>query len=221
MTAPNAPWELSGDCMLALVWRDGTRPELPQGLQPLPGPTLVAAARHASSPVGPYLELVVATPARLGARAGLCITTMVVDSAESRVGGRLNWGFPKELGTLRWSAEGDSRELVWEERGVLVRGAPVGPGVPMVLPVHALQRRADGPVVVPCRLRGLVRVSRVAVSVPDGDALAGLAGQHAGAVVRGYQLVVAPARRPAGAAATRRAPLQAPEPALSWDGGGD
>ena len=70
---------------------------LPAGIHRLPGPYVVSAVRYSDSPVGPYLELAVGEPARLGARPGLCITTMVVTTAEARVGGRLKWGFPTKL----------------------------------------------------------------------------------------------------------------------------
>jgi hypothetical protein len=148
----------------------------------------------------------------------MCVTTMVVDSHESRIGGRLNWGFPKELGTLHWSTVDEERTLVWEERKIEVRGTPSGPALPVIVPMRALQRRADGVVVVPGRLWGRGRLSRVHIDVPDDDPLAGLAGAHRGLVVSGLKLVVDPARRPAGLTATLRAPLTAPEPALSWGG---
>jgi hypothetical protein len=146
----------------------------------------------------------------------MCITTMVVDSADSRMGGRINWGFPKELGTLQWEAEGESRSLAWEERKVRVRAVPLGPAVPVIMPMRALQRRGDGMVVVPGRMWGRARLSRVEVEVVDGDPLAGLTGRHPGLLVSGLHLVVDPARRPAGLTATLLAPLRAPEPALTW-----
>ena len=67
--------------------------ELPDGLRPIPGPCSITAARYDDSPVGPYRELAVGQPARLGARLGMCITTMAVTSVDSRLGGRMNWGF--------------------------------------------------------------------------------------------------------------------------------
>ncbi|MGH9278016.1 MAG: acetoacetate decarboxylase family protein [Acidimicrobiales bacterium] len=194
---------------------------MPPDLHPLPGPCMVSASRFEESPVGPYLELAVGEPARLGARPGLCITTMVVDAHDSLIGGRLNWGFPKELGTLHWESEGEARTLAWEEGKVRIRAEPSGPALPVVVPMRALQRRADGMVVVPARLRGRARVSRVEVDVVEGDALAGLAGHHRGLLVSGLHLVVDPARRPAGLHATLRAPLRAAEPALTWGDPGD
>lgn len=219
MTAPHAPWSLTGECILAWAGRRGARTDgLPGDLRPLPGPSCVSAARFEQSPVGPYLELAISEPARLGARPGMCVTTMVVDSHESRVGGRLNWGFPKELGTLRWEESGDERMLVWEDRSVRVRAVPGGPAAPVFLPMRALQRRADGMVVVRGRLRGRARVSRIEIETADDDPLAGLAGPHRGLLVSGLKLVVDPARRPTGFTATLRAPLRAPEPALSLSG---
>ncbi len=216
MSAPQAPWSLTGEGFLCwAAWR-GERPELPPGLGRLPGPASVTAARYEESPVGAYRELAVAQPARLGVRPGLCLTTIVVDSVESRLGGRVNWGLPKELGTLRWSSAGEERSLQWEERKIEVRAVPTGPAVPMWVPLRALQRRADGIVVVPCRARGRVRRARVEIDVAAGDELDGLAGAHPGLIVSGLHLVVDPARRPSGLLATLRAPLTAPEPALSW-----
>ncbi len=190
--------------------------ELPDGLRRIPGPCQLVAARYDDSPVGPYRELAVAEPARLGARLGLCITTMAVTSVDSRLGGRVNWGFPKELGTLVWLDEGDDRVLRWEERGIVVRATPVGPPLPVLLPLRALQRRADGLVSVRGYAKGRGRVARVEVTVPEDDPLAGLGGRHMGLTVAGMRLVVNPARRPVGVTATLRAPLRAPEPALSW-----
>jgi acetoacetate decarboxylase len=190
--------------------------ELPDGLHRLPGPCTITAARYDDSPVGPYRELAVGQPAHLGARPGLCITTMAVTSVDSRLGGRVNWGFPKELGTLVWLDEGDGRVLRWEERDIVVRATPVGPPLPVLLPLRALQRRADGVVSVHGHAKGRGRVARVEVEVPEDDPLAGLAGRHRGLIVAGMRLVVNPARRPVGLTATLRAPLRAPEPALTW-----
>jgi hypothetical protein len=190
--------------------------DLPEDLGRLPGPCTVTAARYDDSPVGPYRELAVGQPAHLGARPGMCITTMAVTSVDSRLGGRVNWGFPKELGTLVWLDEGDARVLRWEERDIVVRATPVGPPLPVLIPLRALQRRADGPVSILGHARGRGRMARVEIDVPEDDPLVGLAGRHRGLVVAGMRLVVCPARRPVGLTATLRAPLRAPEPALTW-----
>ena len=219
--APHAPWALAGERLLTRISDGFGDRHLPEGIHRLPGPGVAVAARYDDSPVGPYLELSIGAPARVGMRPGVCITTMVVNSAESRIGGRLNWGFPKELGTLRWAVDGAERALTWEERGIALRAVPAGPAVPVVIPLVALQRRSDGPVIVRGRVRGLARMARVEISVPADDPLAACAGVSRGALVAGLRVVVDPARHPKGRTATFRAPLRAPEPALSWVPSGD
>jgi len=216
VTEAVAPWELNGEAVVALVRRGKPAGPLPQGIETVPGPTVVVGASYADSPVGPYAELAVGVPARLGVRVGFCFTTMVATSSDARVGGRLNWGFPKELGTLVWTSAGDTRQLRWDERSVVMRGRPAGPRVPVFVRLRALQRRADGPVVVPWRIRGRARWGTIELKMPDGDPLAALSGQHRGALISAARLVVDPARRPVGRSATLRAPLRAAEPALSW-----
>ena len=126
-TPPVAPWELAGECVVALVRSAAARPPLPAGLHPLPGPLVVTAARFTESPVGPLPgALGGASRPGWGPGSGCASPSMVVDSAESRLGGRVNWGIPKELGTLRWLADGDDRTMAWEERDVVVRAVPCG-----------------------------------------------------------------------------------------------
>jgi hypothetical protein len=147
--APHAPWVLGGECLVAMVRPSAPLGDLPDDdLRRVPGPCPVTAARYDDSPVGPYRELAVGQPARLGCRLGVCITTMAVTSVDSRLGGRVNWGFPKELGTLVWLDEGEDRVMRWEERDIVVRASPVGRYLPVLLPLRALQRRADGMVSV-------------------------------------------------------------------------
>jgi hypothetical protein len=217
MGAPVAPWVLGGESLAGVVRpvRRRALAPLPYGLGRLPGPVLVVGCCYTGSPVGPYLELSVLEPARLGLRPGWCATTMVVDSPESRMGGRLNWGYPKELGSLTWLTDGDERELRWAERSIVLRGVPGRFRLPVLVPVRSLQRRDDGPVVVPGRLRGLARSARVTVSVPDGDPLASLAGSWRGATVASMRFLVKPARHPVGLTSTLLAPLRAPAPALT------
>ena len=104
---------------------------------------MITASRFMQSPVGPYLQLAVALPARLGGRFGWCVTHLVVDKQDARTGARLNWGFPAELGTLRWREDGPERELLWEEREVVVRGHARGPKIPER--VAELYKQAAGP----------------------------------------------------------------------------
>lgn len=215
MATPFAPWSLAGESLVALARCPERLAPVPCDLHPLRGPVLIAAVCFSESPVGPYVELAIGEPTRLGMRVGWCVTTMVVDSPESRVAGRLNWGFPKELGSLTWRRDGSQIELHWVERDIVVRGRPGGPPLPGLAPVRMLQHRSDGPVVVPGRLRGRLRLAAVEFQAPEADPLAPLNGRHPGAHVAGLRMRVGPARHPVGLASTLRAPLRAPEPALS------
>ena len=193
MSAPGSPWTLRGECVVALFARHRP-PDLPVGIERLPGPSLLVAARYTDSPVGPYLELAVASPARLGPRPGVCVTTMVVNSSDSQAGGRRNWGFPKEVSTLQWATDGGMSTLRSEE-GLHVRARPHGPALPFALPVCCLQRRGDGPVVVLGWMRGRFRAATVDVDVPAGHDLDTLAGRHRAVMVRNMHLVIGSARR--------------------------
>lgn len=217
-------WLLTGECLLGWARRGaGWRTGLPPALTPLPGPLAVIGARYDDSPVGPYLEFSVAEPARLGVRAGMCVTTMAVTSAQARVECRKRWDLPAEVAALRWSADGEERSLVWEERQIVLRVHPHGPSMPAVLPFRYLQFGAAGLVVVPRRLGSRLRPAKMAIEVDSDDPLAALHGRHPGAVAVGFRMVARPARRPAGILSS--IPLRVrhvapgPEPAsLTYDG---
>ena len=160
-----------------------------------PGPRLVVAASYSWSPVGPYLEVAVAEPARACLRPGLRVTTMAVDSPGSCEAGRRYWGFPKELATLEWEHDGGQRLLRWEEQGLEVKATPVGPRVPLVLPGWAIQQQGDSPVAVPLRLRGKARLARVQLVSRPGGPFSYLEGRRQGAIITTSTLVVGPSRR--------------------------
>src|SRR5947209_5712523 len=163
MGVPPAPWSLSGECVVGLALAGGPTPTLPGGLHPVAGPRVVVAARYDVSPVGPYLGLAVAQPARLGAKLGMCVTAMVVTTPEARLGGRTLWGLPKDLGTLEWTTSGRETLVRWLEGDVQVKGVAAGLVVPVLVPFRCVQRRADGPVSAAARVRGRARLARVEV----------------------------------------------------------
>jgi hypothetical protein len=205
MSAPGAPWRLEGEAIVTLARAPGRRGDAVPAARRLPGPLLVVGARFTASPVGPYLEFAVCEPAMLRGRPGWSITTMVVDSPASRLGGRMNWGFPRELGTLRWTADGETTELRWVDRGIVIRATPRRFRMPAALPVRAIQHSAEGAVIVPGRLRGWLRGARVEVEAPLDDPLEVLAGTRPGGVLSSFAFVVGVARRPS----PRRAPAPA------------
>ena len=194
------PWLLRGEGLLAWASRpSGVPSSLPPGLSPVPGPAAIVAMSYDDSPVGPYLELSVVVPARLGLRPGLSVVAMAVTSPEARMAGRRNWGLPADLAALRWEVDGAERVMTWEERGLVLRGVLGRPGVAAVLPVRSLQWRDGAPAVLPRRLRARVSPARCRIEVADGDdPVAWAAGIHRGMAMQGVRVVAAAARRPAG-----------------------
>jgi hypothetical protein len=212
-------WTLQGEAMVAFTARRPQRPTLPRGLSTVPGPAMVTATRYTQSPVGPFLELAVAEPVRLGARVGWCRTLVVVDRDDVRLGDRLQWGFPAERGMLRWFVRDEERELVWDDRDIVVRGRGLGPTWPYLSPQRTLQQRNSEPVVVPGHVRGMARAARVTVQTMPGDALVGLAGRHLGIMVAGLHRVWHDARlaerlRPSLAPAGGASASHSPDPAV-------
>ena len=218
-SSPHAPWALSGEAILAVLWRRRRLiGALGHGLQPVPGPAIVAAQRFEASPVGPFCELLVLEPARTGARVGWSVTLSVVNDSRARSGGHLSWGLPRELGSLVWESGPEVASLTWPERGVAVRGVRHRRALPFLVGLRALQYRSDGPVVAPVRLRGRAHRADVVIEVPVGDPLAVMGGPHAGLTVAGLHLKLRPARHPIGVLHSLAAPLHPPEPGVAGPG---
>lgn len=245
--APHAPWALRGELIVALArgvrrplttaigerppgddpddrLAEGAWPGLPAGLQPLPGPVVVIAARYTESPIGPFVELAVAVPARLGLRPGLCDVVLAVSEPAAKVGMRCNWGYPAEVGSVAWQVDADEVVVRWEERGLELRCSAVGRALPFLVPWRAVQRRGDGPVVVPRTATGIARMGWAAVTLSDvalglgasAHPLHLLSGHHRAVHISGARFVVRPARHPLGLLSSFRAPLRAMEPGLSY-----
>ena len=175
---------------------------MPDGFRRMPGPSLILAARYYDSPVGPFLTFVVAHPARVRGNLGWHASTVATDSLGAHMGLRLNWGVPAERADLAWFDRDDGLELRWDQRSLSVTADIGRIPLPILFPARALQRRSDGPVLVPGVARGLAKFSRVSMHAYPGDELAPLAGPHGGLVVRGLRYVVKPAQGPAGVFST-------------------
>jgi hypothetical protein len=206
---------MTGECILAAAGPQDAAGPLPPGIAPLPGPAVLVAERHADSPAGPFVTFVLGRPARLGARVGICFTTAAVSSSDSRMAGRHHWGFPGELATLRWDAGLDDHTIRWEERDIVVRATFRRGAFPLVVPFRAIQRRDDGTVVVPGRLRGRARRGRI-VFEGAGAPASGLVGSHHAVSIAGLRLVLDPARTPAGRLRTLLAPAPGIEPGYGF-----
>lgn len=224
--APQLPWRMLGECVLAWVpVPAGLRSLLPDGVRPLPGRAALVAVSYTDSPVGPFLELSLGLPARIGLRPGLCVVFQNVSEPEARRAYASAWGLPAGLGSLSWQGDGAERVMRSHDIGLEVRGIPVGPSLPAVVPIRSVQRRVDGPVVLPRRFLALVRLSKTVVTLdadgghpvdqPAGaEVFSAVAGAHPGAVMSGVRIVARPARQPAGLWSSLRAPAQAPDPAF-------
>ena len=192
----DAPWSLRGEAIVAFCG----------------GRDVVIGERFDASPVGPYLSLGIARIGRHGLRPGLRFSTMVVDNHDRLSAGRRNWGLPGEMGTLSWATVGDETVLMWHERGVEVRARARGNGFPLYTPLRLLQHRADGPVVVPSRVRGRFRLASVDVVMPgDEPDLARLGGTHRGLAISGLAAQMRPARVAVGHLWSGRAPASSPD----------
>jgi hypothetical protein len=223
------PWRMRGESILAWArMRKSDRRQLvsmlPRGVKVLPLlPAAVVGVAYQDSPVGPYHEFAIGVFGRIGLRPGLCVVLQVVDAPEARKVYRQEWGLPTDLGTFLWSRDGDERSMRWEERGIMLRGEPVGFRIPIGLPMRSVQRRSDGPVVLPRRLWCLMRLSRATIEVAEPLSeqeveLGWLAGRHPGALLNHMRMVAGLARHPTGALSSLRAPSTArpsAEPALS------
>jgi hypothetical protein len=227
LPAPPPPWRMVGECVLGWVRTPrAARALLPAGVSPLPGPSALVAVSYSDSPVGPYLELSLGLPARIGIRPGLCVVLQVLSEPDAGRAYRTNWGLPATIGPLVWRAEGEDRVMGCEALGIEIRGKPVGPRFPAIVPIRSLQSRDHRPLVLPRRFVALVRLARTVVSLTEQEDRGGhldegahmvrdLAGAHPGAVMSGVRIVARPVRQPAGLWSSLRAPFPGIEPAMS------
>lgn len=137
---PPAPWRARAQCWVGLVHSDRAV-TLPAGLHPLLGARLrvVALVRYLPGSTLVYDELIIATPALLGARPGLAVEYIWVDSLAALWGGRRLWGLPKELADFTWDEQG---VRVSDAAGPLMslavargEGSARGPALPLALPL--------------------------------------------------------------------------------------
>jgi hypothetical protein len=111
-TIPPAPWELQGKGFVFLykfdthiIDNEQFIPDWLQGKYRLPW-GFVMLVQYDSSPVGAYYELLL-IPGwfRHPQGSAFAITKIYVSSMDSVLGGRQNWGIPKELANFDWQAQ--------------------------------------------------------------------------------------------------------------------
>ena len=115
-----APWRLEGDGWVVLLRlpaevRDDPR-HIPAELADcaLGGPALLMFVDYASSPAGPYRELLF-IPGRFtlpDGRKAWSVTRIYVSTWDSVVNGRRNWGIPKDLAEFERTGRGRGETLV-------------------------------------------------------------------------------------------------------------
>lgn len=113
---PPPPWKMNGQLWMGLFKTD--RPvHLPADLNPVLNPCslIVVLVRYLEGTLA-YDELAFGTLVRLGARFGVYVDYIWVDSLASVWGGRKIWGLPKNLAEFTWNA---STVRVTDEHGLI------------------------------------------------------------------------------------------------------
>lgn len=148
------------------LWLVPTRvlPPLPSGVRPVSvfGRSVVATGFVDYQPGGllPYHELLAAPVVRRGVVPGVSITSIWVDSAASRAGGRELWGIPKEMASFEVAHEPVFRGVARVD-GTVVAEARVKVGrvgVRLPVPLRAVVWQTLGGVLARTPLRATGRV---------------------------------------------------------------
>ncbi|RYG66149.1 hypothetical protein EON80_16000 [bacterium] len=151
MSAP-PPWKLRGEAVALLA----------------PSFRLRLLVNYHESPVGPYREHALVS---FGWR-GPSVTQMSVDSLNSVVWGRRNWGFPKVFEPLRWVTK--AKHICFERSTSRFRIRKTCLRFPLALPFWTIQN-LDGRIVrVPATLIGQARIGfrgrQIAIILDEFDA---------------------------------------------------
>lgn len=186
-----APWALRGDGYV-LMLRTSALPDDPAVRR---GPFAVALfAEYASSPVGPYRELLFIPGAvNVTGRTLPTISKIYVSTQASAENGRANWGIPKELAVLgreRKSERLDRLTVRLEDQIVVdLTVEKVGPSLPFwtwMIPsvFRTLGQALDGQrFVVAPRATGRMRWARVKHAWSDGEAFPPLSVESIAGVI--------------------------------------
>lgn len=163
-----APWRLRGDGHILLYWfrRDPrrasafTQPQLADHWRG--GLGSLTWMDYRESPVGPYREILfVPGMFALDGRRDFSISRIFVDSLTSVIGGRANWGIPKDLADFQRDVRADGTEFLsahvdGREIAHLISHA-VGPAIPIdtgFMPLTMMQRMDGRLFYTPLTLRG-------------------------------------------------------------------
>ncbi len=153
------------------------------------------------SPVGPYRELLlIPGSANFGSYRRKTITKIYVDSPESMVNGRRNWGIPKELATFHWRHEGKYHYItVNTSEGsldvVLQTGFIAFPITTRILPLRLLQELDQRQFEVNPSGSGMARLSFLKKITISGSIFPDIQNHHpiAGLYVQPFKMIFPPA----------------------------
>jgi hypothetical protein len=149
-----------------------------------------------------YHEVLAAVLVRRGARFGVSIARIWVDSPVSRAGGRELWGIPKESADFEWTDFEWSSDLAASARdargpiaSVRVRPSRFGARLPAA--VSTWQAFGAGLARTPLRATGHVTPARATWDVDPGGPLAWLLPRRPllSVAVRGLRMTFGPRRR--------------------------
>ncbi|MFD0200666.1 MULTISPECIES: acetoacetate decarboxylase family protein [Saccharothrix] len=171
---PPEPWELHGRaCVSVWLVRATALPPLPVRPVTVFGWAVVGTAFVDYRPPGlVYHELLAAVLVRRGARLGVSIARIWVDSETSRAGGRQLWGIPKELAEFDRGRDLAARDARGPIASVRVGASRLG----LLLPVvgSTWQAFGDGLARTPLRATGRVAPVRATWHVDPSGPLAWL-----------------------------------------------
>ncbi|MFI9009091.1 acetoacetate decarboxylase family protein [Actinosynnema sp. NPDC053489] len=201
---PPEPWHLRGrGCVSVWSVPAAALPALPARPVTVFGRAVVGTAFVDYRPPGlAYHEVLAAVLVRRGARLGVSIARIWVDSAASRAGGRELWGIPKESARFEWGA--GLVASARDERGPIAAVRARSPRFGVRLPVATSTFQAfdggggDGVARTPLRATARVSPVRATWDVDPAGPLAWLLPHRPllGVAVDRFRLRFGPRRRP-------------------------
>ena len=127
------PWSLTGSGLIIPVWleKDWCQQHYPDMSGRL---GIIMWVNYQQSAVGPYREWMF-IPGRRENPLGrhYSIGQIMVDSHDSMISGRANWGIPKELADFDWQQSGRdwSLSMEFQQSSTHLSGRAVGPSIPI------------------------------------------------------------------------------------------
>ncbi|MDH3915160.1 MAG: acetoacetate decarboxylase family protein [Chromatiales bacterium] len=182
-----APWRLAGSGLIIVTRPDSSDPSLHRFTQDelrphaLAGLSVTMFVDYWRSDAGPYRELLfIPCRFRIGGARRWSISRIFVSTPESVVGGRANWGIPKQIAAFEVEGAAGGRQSVTVSRDdglvAALEFEPVGPEIPVttaLLPSRLLrlaQYRDGKTFEFAPAARGRMRLARLLAADSDPQA---------------------------------------------------